>query len=146
MLNYEKQNSSPVKADDYANALVHLAYYRDDKKFTLLFGFVELFPIECPNREGEGEGGATLQLRAFGDRCYLYVWHYPMSFEKALRWYQLCREGKVVFPDLFETDEQLDPLGISEFAEEPEWPHLITSIKLPFHSLGAVRAPSYTAN
>jgi hypothetical protein len=63
-----------------------------------------------------------------------------MTFEKALGWYQLCVDGKVVFPDLFETDDQLEPLGVSGFAEEPKWPHLITSITLPFHALGAVRA------
>ena len=36
--------------DAYGQAVVHLAWYRDDKSYHLVFGIVELHPSELPPR------------------------------------------------------------------------------------------------
>lgn len=134
-------NSEPVKTrslaevsfniSDYGHALIHLAWYRVDQMRFLMFGFVELYPLEFPEPLETPE--KVLKLGRLGSRNYIYVKRTCMTSEAALEWYLGGIKGEIVLPD--DPDRRGAPkvLLTAGFAQEPQWPQLITaSDRIPF--------------
>lgn len=123
--------------DDYNHALIHLAWYREGQKRYLIFGMVELFPAEFPVPDASDE--FSLPVKSFGERSCIYVRRFSVAAKDALYWYLECRNGNMIIP---EAAGQLPNIKLITcgLAEEPTWPHLITTNDLPFHCWGAVRA------
>ena len=115
----------------YCQALVHLAWFREDKIRHLLFGMVELRPNEFPN----AVGCPTKSLRVGNKgRRYLHYRRLVLSAADAIGWYQAAARGHPVLP----SDPSHSTRGDGErfeggsFAQEPPWPHLATSKELVF--------------
>ena len=133
MQNIEVGSARPLCDGDYRHALIHLAWYREDRQRTLLFGMVELFPAEMPAPDSSEEMGQP--LRAIGRQHWVYIRRFAMPVSDALNWYEECRKGRVRIPG-----EEEKELVVNAFGQEPPWPHLLTTQKLPFHAWGSVRA------
>lgn len=124
--------------NDYAHALIHLAWYREDKKRFLVFGMVELFPAEfLPPEPSEKMSLSTIN---FGRQHDLNIQRVVISSKDALSWYLECRNTSITIPAAFGEKLAGKALQTSPLAEEPSWPHLITSNDLPFHCWSVVRA------
>lgn len=126
-----------ISENDYTHALIHLAWYREDQKRFLIFGMVELFPAEFSSPDPSEEH--SFPVRSFGYRSCIYVRRFSVAAKDALSWYLDCRNGNMIIP---EADGQPSNIQLStdKIAEEPSWPHLITTNDLPFHCWGVVRA------
>lgn len=125
-----------VKTGDYNSALIHLAWFRDGKERTLLFGMVELIPAECLPPETSEE--IEYKVTGFGRQHYLYVRRFAVAVDAALAWYCDGMRGDLTIPEA--PGQSRVTLRASKFDCEPPWPNLVTTRNLPFCSWGTVRA------
>src|ERR1039458_9635763 len=82
---------------DYGHALLHIAWYRADHARSLIFGFVELYPLEFPAPQETPE--KSLRLRRLGSRNYLYFKRTRMPAKTAIEWYERCIQGEIHLPN-----------------------------------------------
>ena len=120
-------------ADDawtgYGQAIVHLAWLRDDEVRHLLFGMVELRPSEFPAADSSPE----LSHRAANKgRLYLHYRRFAMPAEEAVRWYEAAANGNLVLPGDCDRSNAGKVLRGGPFLAWPAWPNLATSNKLDF--------------
>jgi len=137
-------------ADDYTDALIHLAWHADMDTGvrTLIFGLVELFPSELSRPTSIAECHLSIKIlkqqagRTRKRRERVYVERFCLPLRAALIWYDTCRAGRVTFPVDDASGGQDVELAHTPFAEEPRWPHLVTTRDRPFLSAnwGTVRA------
>lgn len=115
----------------YRQGIIHLAWFRDDNVHHLLFGMVELRPIEFPDAVGCPPKGFRAKNKT---RKYLHYRRFVLSVEDAINWYQNATDGNLILPQ----DPNLPAPGDGEkleggpFVQEPPWPHFVTSNELVF--------------
>ncbi len=131
---------TPFAVEDYGHALIHLAWYRVDQARSLMFGFVELYPVEfsAPLETPEKD----FRLGRLGSKNYLYVKRTRMAAKTAVEWYIRCTQGQIHLPNDLDRKGASKALVTAGFAQEPQWPQLITaSDGIPFvpHSWQAPR-------
>jgi hypothetical protein len=123
----------PFAIDDYGYGLIHLAWYFADRARFLMFGSVELYPVEFPSPLETPE--KYLALRQLGRRNRLYVKRTCLSAKAALDWYLRCIEGQIELPGDLDANGIPKFLASTGFVQEPQWPHLVTvSDQIPFVS------------
>ena len=79
----------------YGQAVIHLAWYRNDKICHLLFGMLELRPCELPRALG-----CCMKSSRVGNKGKRYV-HYErfaVSVSHAIGWYEGVLGGCLIFP------------------------------------------------
>ena len=115
----------------YGQAVIHLAWYRNDKICHLLFGMLELRPCELPRALG-----CCMKSSRVGNKGKRYV-HYErfaVSVSHAIGWYEGVLGGCLIFPsdaDASEPAQKIDLHG-GPFVQEPQWPGLVASNDLVF--------------
>ena len=115
----------------YRQALIHLAWFRDDTIRHLLFGMVELRPNEFP----DAVGCPTKEFRIGNKgRQYLHYRRFVPAAADAIDWYEAAAGGTLILPG---DPNQPTPgdgakLEGGPFVQEPPWPHLATSKELVF--------------
>jgi len=115
---------------DYGQAVVHLAWLRDDKVRHLLFGMVELRPLEFPATDSSPE---QCRRAASKGRLYLYYRRFAMPVEEALAWYEAAIEGNLALPaGDDDTPRSRRTIRGGPFFMSPAWPRLVVSNKLDF--------------
>ena len=115
----------------YRQAIIHLAWFRDDKVRHLIFGMVEL----RPNELSEAAGCPWKSFRSGSKgRKYLYYRRFALPVADAIEWYQEAASGDITLPQ--DPEEALSRDGVKlnggPFVEEPPWPHLVNSNDLVF--------------
>ncbi|WP_206782035.1 VPA1262 family N-terminal domain-containing protein [Azospirillum argentinense] len=135
MIEIVPRNQSSNLIDDYRHALIHLAWYRENRQRFLLFAMVELFPAELPLPDPTEE--QTFAVRSLGRQHSVYLRRIPMTVQDALEWHKRALQGTVLVPD--DTPTPVD-LANSGFAQEPVWPYLLATRTLPFLPWTSVRA------
>ena len=115
----------------YGQAVIHLAWYRNDKIYHVLFGMVELRPSELPRAPGCCMKSFRVGSRG---RKYVYYKRFAVSVSHAIGWYEGVVDGRLNFPD--DTDDSMSAQKIElhggPFFHEPPWPGLVTSNELVF--------------
>ena len=115
----------------YGQAVIHLAWYRNDKSCHLLFGMVELRPSELP-RALE----CSMKSARFGHkgRKYVHYERFAVSVCHAIGWYGDVVGGRLVFPNDKENPESGEETELhgDPFVQEPRWPEFVTSNELVF--------------
>ena len=82
--------------DAYGQAVVHLAWYRDDKSYHLVFGIVELHPSELPPALGCSMKSCRFRNK---ESKYLHYQRFAIPVADAIEWYEGAIGGHLVFPD-----------------------------------------------
>ena len=116
----------------YHQAVVHLSWFRDDKARHLLFGMVELRPIELPRASGCPAKSFRAQPKS---RKHLHYQRFTLPVTGAVDWYRSAARGALALPHGPERSGREDDAKRMEggpFVEEPPWPHLVTSNELAF--------------
>lgn len=115
--------------EDYERAVLHLAWDHrlSDGERTLLFGMVELLPVEVPPPLDDGEQHE--RLGPHGDHR-VHLRRFVMPARRALAWHLDCRRGVALLPDEAGRLPGPDggastPLALSALGEEPPWPTLV---------------------
>ena len=115
----------------YGQAVIHLAWYRNDKICHLLFGMVELRPSELPR-----ELGCSMKSSRFGrkGKRYVHYQRFDVSVHHAIAWYEDVVSGRLVFPDYTKNTKLVDEIDLrgGPFVQEPLWPEFVTSNDLVF--------------
>ena len=121
----------------YRQAVIHLAWFRDDQVRHLLFGMVELRPNEFP----DAIGCIPKNFRAKNQsRKCLHYRRFVLPVEDAICWYRKAADGNIV---LLRDPNQSTPgdgakLEGGPFEPEPPfepeslWPRFVTSNELAF--------------
>lgn len=131
--NLEASTRVPIAIGDYGYGLIHLGWYFADQARFLMFGFVELYPLEFPSPLDTPE--KNLRLRRLGSRSRLYVKRTCLSATAALDWYLRCMKGRIELPGDLDAKGAPKLLASTGFVQEPQWPHLVTvSDQIPFVS------------
>ena len=121
-----------MESTGYSQAVIHLAWFRDDQVRHLLFGMVELRPNEVP----DAIGCPPHCIRAeSSSRKYLYYRRFVMSATDAIEWYQGATAGSPInLPrdPCNPTPGDGAPLITSAFSQEPCWPQTVTSNEVVF--------------
>ena len=116
---------------EYRQAVIHLAWFRDDQVRHLLFGMVELHPNEFP----DAIGCIPKNFRAKNQsRKCLHYRRFVLPVEDAICWYRKAADGNIV---LLRDPNHSTPgdgakLEGGPFEPEPPWPHFVTSNELAF--------------
>ena len=114
----------------YAEAVAHIAWYRDEQTCHLLFAMAELRPTEfarstpCLRRDFRVRG--VRQKR----NQYLHYQRFTMTVSGVTDWTERAAQGSVVSPD-----DSAAAFIAGPFLEEPPWPHFVTpdaTMGLPF--------------
>jgi len=87
----------PGPDNDYRQALIHVAWYREDRSRYLVFGMVELFPAEFPEPDVTPEIG--YQCKDEGRQHWIYVKRVRLNFAEAIKWYRAACGGSITLPD-----------------------------------------------
>ena len=115
----------------YGQAIIHLAWHRNDKSCLLLFGMVELRPIELPRALG-----CCMKNVRIGSKGRKYVHYRRYAFEvcHAIEWYDNAVSGHLDFPKNVQDSESGRELHLNggPFVQEPRWPSLVASNDLVF--------------
>ena len=115
---------------DYGQAVVHLAWLRDDETRHLLFGMVELLPLEFPDIENSPEHCHRATNK---DRLYLYYQRFSMTIEEVISWYEAAIEGRLILPKSDRNTPRLNrTMRSGSFRMSPTWPELVVSNDLGF--------------
>ena len=117
--------------DGYSQAVIHLAWFRDNNIRHLLFGMVELRPIEFPGNLGCSRKDARAEKR----RCrYLHYRRFVLPVVDAIEWYRNAVDGCPVLPrdPKHRKPDNGAKLEGGPFFSEPPWPHFVTSDQLVF--------------
>ena len=114
----------------YAEAVVHLAWYRDERTSHLLFGMAELRPTEFTRSTPHSR--RSFRVRGVGRKRnqYLHYQRFTMSVSGVTDWIKRAAQGSVVSPD-----DDTAAFIAGPFLEEPPWPHFVTpdaTMGLPF--------------
>ena len=115
----------------YHQAVIHIAWFRDDKTRHLLFGMVELRPSELPPAESSEE----LKHRAVNkSRSYLHYRRFALPVGDAVGWYESAMDGNLRIPaaSTDSTRNGVELLSGGPFSCWPTWPHLTASNNLDF--------------
>ena len=115
----------------YRQALIHLAWFRDDIIRHLLFGMVELRPNEFP----DAAGCPTKEFRIGNKgRKYLHYRRFVLAAADAIEWYETAAGGPLILPSDANNPTPGDGAKLEggPFVQEPPWPHLATSKELVF--------------
>ena len=125
------QSSETMGYTGYRQALIHLAWFRDDTIRHLLFGMIELRPNEFPDA-----AGCPIKEFRIGNkgRRYLHYRRFVLAAADAIDWYEAAAGGTLILPG---DPNQPTPgdgakLEGGPFVQEPPWPHLATSKELVF--------------
>lgn len=114
---------------DYGNAVVHLAWAQlhDKQAPILLFGWVELLPVEVPPPPN-----CATERRPIATGAWVAVAHVVTKISAALDWYRCVREGQATTVD--DKGQWTIALSISApYDEEPTWPSMVCdSSEVPF--------------
>ena len=115
----------------YRQAVIHLAWFRNDKVRHLLFGMVELRPSEFPETASSEEQHFRAKNRG---RLYLHYRRFALTVTDAIDWYKRAIRGDLSLPADPYTPTPGDGAKLlgGPFVDEPAWPHLVTSNKLDF--------------
>lgn len=116
----------------YSQAVIHLAWFRDDGTRHLLFGMVELRPNEFPDPVGCELFSHRAQS---GSRKYLHYRRFVVRAKDAIDWYKSAADGNpITLPHDPNNPTPGDgaPLAAGRFDEEPRWPETITCDDLVF--------------
>ena len=115
----------------YGQAVIHLAWYRNDKVCHLLFGMVELRPSEMPSALGCPTKSCRIGNK--GRQCIHYR-RFAVSAGPGVGWYEGVAAGHLVFPDGTDRSGSGDESELvgGPFVQEPAWPELVTSNDLVF--------------
>ena len=121
-----------IDTTGYRQAILHLAWFRDHQDRHLLFGMVELRPIEFPDALG-----CKLQKHRVisGSRKHLHYRRFVLPASKALDWYSEAAQGRpLTLPrdPSNPTPGDGSILNAGPFDHEPPWPQFVTSNELPF--------------
>ena len=115
----------------YGQAVIHLAWYRNDQTRHLLFGMVELRPTEFPH-----VSSCMLKSARIGNkgRAYLHYRRFSVNVDAAISWYEAALAGNTVLPTDPDHPMRGDgaDLQVAEFMQEPPWPGVVTSRDLAF--------------
>ena len=133
-----------MESTGYSQAVIHLAWFRDDHVRHLLFGLVELRPSEFPDALGSPE--YTHRATSKGSK-YLYYRRFVVRAKDAIEWYKSAADGRPVTLPCDPNGTTLGdsaPLSTGEFVQEPCWPQAITSNDLPFAPDWMVSARSHS--
>ena len=117
--------------DGYSQAVIHLAWFRDNNIRHLLFGMVELRPIEFPDNLGCSRKDARAEKRS----CrYLHYRRFVLPVVDAIEWYRNAVDGCPVLPrdPKHRKPDDAAKLEGGPFFSEPPWPHFVTSNQLVF--------------
>ena len=115
----------------YRQAVIHLAWFRDDQVRHLLFGMVELLPNEFP----ETASCEEQLFRAKNKGCsYLHYRRFALAVTDAIHWYERAIRDDLSLPAAPHTPTPGDGAKLlgGPFVEEPNWPYFVTSNKLAF--------------
>ena len=121
----------------YRQAVIHLAWFRDDQVRHLLFGMVELRPNEFP--DAIGCIPKNFRAKNKSHKC-LHYRRFVLPVEDAICWYRKAADGNIV---LLRDPNHSTPgdgakLEGGPFEPEPPfdpeslWPHFVTSNELAF--------------
>ena len=115
----------------YGQAVIHLAWYRNDKSCHLLFGMVELRPTELPHALGCSMKSFRFNRK---DRKHVHYERFAVSVSHAIGWYEGLVAGRLVFPDDTEDAASGEEISLhgGPFVQEPSWPEYVTSNELVF--------------
>ena len=115
----------------YRQAVIHIAWFRDDNVRHLLFGMVELRPNEFVCSTGCSPKNFRVGNK---DRKYLHYRRFALPVEDAIKWYRCAADGNPILPrdPNHPTQGDCAELQVSEFVPAPPWPHFITSNELVF--------------
>ena len=121
-----------IESTGYRQAIVHLAWFRDDQVRHLLFGMVELRPSEFPDAIGSLPHNHRAKAKT---RTCLHYRRFVLPAADAIEWYQDAAHGHPV--TLLRDPNNPTPgdgstLNCGPFAHEPPWPQCVTSNELPF--------------
>lgn len=116
---------------EYRQAVIHLAWFRDDQVRHLLFGMVELRPNELPDTVGCPP--KNFRAKSNSRKC-LHYRRFALPVADAIDWYKNVAGGNPILPH---DPKHLTPgdgakLEGSKFVQEPPWPHFISSNELVF--------------
>ena len=115
----------------YGQAVIHLAWYRNDRICHLLFGMLELRPSELP-----GASGCCMKSFRVGsrDRRFVHYERFAVSVSQAVGWYEGVVDGRLNFPDDAGDSASAERIELrgGPFFHEPPWPGLVTSNDLVF--------------
>lgn len=121
-----------MESTGYNQAVIHLAWLRDDQVRHLLFGLVELRPTEFPDAVGSPEFKHRAQSNG---RKYLYYRRFVMQSKKGIEWYRNATLGRPITlphePNI-PTLTNGPTLSTGALLQEPCWPQTLTSHDLPF--------------
>ncbi len=116
--------------EGYGQAVVHLAWLRDYQVRHLLFGMVELRPLELPAADSSHE---QRHRAASKGGLYLYYRRFAMPVEEAIAWYEAAIEGNLALPASDDNPPQSSrTMQGGPFCTLPAWPRLVVSNKLDF--------------
>ena len=115
--------------EGYGQAVIHLAWFRNDALHYLLFGMVELRPLELPRVPGCSMKDARCGSRG---RKYVYYQRFAASVDDAHTWYRNAIDGCPSIPTSPKHTALGDEVGLQggPFDQEPPWPELVASIDL----------------
>ena len=128
----------------YSQAVIHLAWFRDDHVRHLLFGLVELRPNEFPDAVGSPEYSHRAMSKG---RRYLYYRRFVIPSKQAIEWYRSATIGRpITLPGDPSNPTPGDGASLSAgaFVQEPRWPQTITSNDLPYAPDWMVSARSHS--
>ena len=115
----------------YGQAVIHLAWHRNDQIRLLLFGMVELRPVEFTQ-----VSSCMLKSARIGNkgRAYLYYRRFSVKVDAAISWYEAALAGNTVLPTDSDHPTPGDgaELQVAEFVQEPPWPGFVSSSNLAF--------------
>ena len=117
--------------DGYTQAVIHIAWFRDDNVRHLLFGMVELRPSELP--QAVSCPTKTVRARNKTRKC-LHYRRYVLPVADALAWYRNVIDGRLALPRDPNRPESSNGVILEggPFLSEPPWPHFETSNVLHF--------------
>ena len=115
----------------YGQAVIHLAWYRNNEIRHLIFGMVELRPTELPHASS-----CILKSARIGNKGqeYLHYRRFSVTVDAAISWYEVALAGNTALPKDPNHPMQGDgaKLQVAEFVQEPPWPQFVTSNDLVF--------------
>ena len=111
----------------YGGAVLHVLVSVADKRWTLLFAFVELLPLEVPAPLHDGFVAGPVLKKT---NARIFAHHVPLSAGRALEWYKDAREGRVVRPELDGSLPAPEGAGVTlceplDWTPEPAWPEFV---------------------
>ena len=121
-----------MESTGYSQAVIHVAWFRDDQVRHLLFGMVELRPNEFPDPVGCTPHSHRAQSSS---RKCLHYRRFVMRAADAIEWYKNATDGSpITLPCDRNSPTPGDgaTLAAGRFDQQPRWPQTVTSNELVF--------------